>query len=77
VNRRPSLIDCGEELPGGRVRCRRMGCRRWCASWLGLAIHLRKCHGMSAVILKYVQVSAETIGGTLAAQINDCGFYVN
>jgi len=48
VGRRPSLIECGEELQGGRVRCRYRGCRRWCASWLGLAIHLRKGHGLAA-----------------------------
>ncbi|MEN3016788.1 MAG: hypothetical protein ABC612_05205 [Candidatus Methanosuratincola petrocarbonis] len=46
-NGKPSLVDCGEELFGGRVRCRYRGCRRWCASWLGLAVHLRKCHGVS------------------------------
>ncbi|MEM4235293.1 MAG: hypothetical protein QXU75_09135 [Candidatus Methanomethylicaceae archaeon] len=45
---KPSLFDCGTLLPSGRVRCRYRGCRRLCASWLGLIIHMRKCHGVSA-----------------------------
>lgn len=37
------LAGLGEELPGGRVKCRR--CGKWCASWLGLAVHCGKAHG--------------------------------
>lgn len=48
TNGKPPLADCGEELFNGRVRCRYRGCRKWCASWLGLAVHLRKGHGVSA-----------------------------
>lgn len=45
---KPSLFDCGTLLPSGRVRCRYRGCGRLCASWLGLIIHMKKCHGVSA-----------------------------
>jgi len=37
------LKELGEELPGGRVRCGK--CGKWCASWLGLAVHFGKAHG--------------------------------
>ncbi|MBC7120735.1 MAG: hypothetical protein H5T33_04040 [Candidatus Methanosuratus sp.] len=37
------LADRGEELFSGRVKCRR--CGKWCASWLGLAVHCRKSYG--------------------------------
>ena len=37
------LSELGEELWNGKVKCRR--CGRWCASWLGLAIHVGKGHG--------------------------------
>ncbi|MEN3026041.1 MAG: hypothetical protein ABC585_08025 [Candidatus Methanosuratincola petrocarbonis] len=41
-----SLLDMGEELFNGRVKCRE--CGRWCASWQGLAVHLGKSHGRRA-----------------------------
>jgi len=44
---KPFLRDCGAPLRDGRVRCRYRGCRKICASWLGLILHLRKCHGVS------------------------------
>jgi len=37
------LAGLGEELPGGRVKWRK--CGKWCASWLGLAVHAGKAHG--------------------------------
>jgi len=42
-SKRPALRDLGEELFGGRVKCRK--CGRWCTSWAGLAVHFGKRHG--------------------------------
>lgn len=39
-----SLLETGEELFNGKVKCRE--CGRWCASWLGLAIHVGKSHDL-------------------------------
>ena len=36
------LSEMGEELWNGKVRCRLRG--KWCASWLGLAVHAGKSH---------------------------------
>lgn len=40
------LSEVGEELFNGRVKCRK--CDKWCASWLGLAVHWGKSHGRRA-----------------------------
>ncbi len=39
----PTLKDLGEELWNGKVKCRK--CGKWCASWLGLALHFGRGHG--------------------------------
>ena len=41
--RAPGIFDLGEELPKGRVKCRK--CGKACASWLGLLTHLKRAHG--------------------------------
>ena len=39
----PGIFDLGEELPKGRVKCRK--CGKACASWLGLLTHFKRAHG--------------------------------
>gem|GEM_PF-6857735 len=46
-SKRLVLRDVGEELFGGKVRCRFGGCGKWCSSCAGQSIHLRKRHGVS------------------------------
>jgi len=45
-SKRLVLRDVGEELFGGKVRCRFRGCGKWYTSWAGRSIHLRKRHGV-------------------------------
>jgi len=43
VVRAPGIFDLGEELPNGRVKCRK--CGKACTSWLGLLTHFKRAHG--------------------------------
>jgi hypothetical protein len=50
------IKDIGRELSNGSVKCLYRGCKKHCRSWSGLAIHLKKCHGIIAEEVKWSDI---------------------
>ncbi|MCS7098210.1 MAG: hypothetical protein NZ922_04465 [Candidatus Methanomethyliaceae archaeon] len=50
------IKELGKIMPNGRVKCLYRGCGKRCSSWIGLMIHLKKCHGVLAEEVKSEEV---------------------